>query len=415
MQIPRIAYLVLQELRSASRTRYIILTFILMPLLMWGFQAGIQVFIGSSFTGEGETIWVSNQDIGNATINGESVNLGKLFVDKLENATHYNTTLLHKVNIKEISLNEGVKLRDDGTISIWIIIPQNFSSSYENNNLTNFEFWYKPGAVSVTILQAGIEEVTYSPPLTKINVNIEKQCYYNSQKIVYEGKKEFSFGIGFLSFISIIIAVMAPAPFVSTSFAGEREKKTLEALIALPIPRFQILLGKLLAGFVLILLFTGMNIVGMMSFLWIMAEFSTVFDETGNSSEPPFGEVDAVALGVIALAMFLTAFIAIGIGISIASLTKDVRSAESLYSISMLIPSMVIGMIGMTSGLPEELGSEGWFLYLIPWSHTLALVNKILFFPAEPWEFVFHIGFLLGFIFIILVIAAKVFEREGII
>ncbi|MFX0207435.1 MAG: hypothetical protein ACFFDT_15710, partial [Candidatus Hodarchaeota archaeon] len=76
MQIPRIAYLVLQELRAASRTRYIILTFILMPLLMWGFQAGIQVFIGSSFTGEGETIWVTNQDIGNATVNGESVNLG---------------------------------------------------------------------------------------------------------------------------------------------------------------------------------------------------------------------------------------------------------------------------------------------------------------------------------------------------
>ncbi len=61
----KLYYLVLQELRGASRSRYIVISFIFVPLLMWGMQGGIQVLTQVAITseGEGETLYITNEDL----------------------------------------------------------------------------------------------------------------------------------------------------------------------------------------------------------------------------------------------------------------------------------------------------------------------------------------------------------------
>ncbi|MHA1214070.1 MAG: ABC transporter permease [Candidatus Hodarchaeales archaeon] len=435
-QVNQILALVKQELRSASRTRYIVISFVLMPLIMWGLQGGVQLLIGFSITSsqEGETIYVVNYDTGNGT-----VNMGDFFVNALKYQTQNNNSLLYGATINEAKLtgynySQLMSILKDpksaGSITPLIIIPANFTEVYTafdiNTNpvFPKVELYTMPsGLIGSSVLEAAIGTVAASYPFTQ--VNIEKATVVSKTTITFPGEEGASsgFGAGFIGFLSILIAVMAPAPFISASFAGEREKKTMESLLALPISRFNILLGKVIAGMVLLTVFSLMNLVGLMGFAFMMSKYPGM-EDAGESFSFAI-EPTLMLLFLVAVTMFLSAFISIGIGISVASLAKDVRSAESLYSLVMIIPSMAVGLTGMFGSLPEQqFGGAGMLLYLIPWSHSLALLNKGLY-PQTyasstitgsiPTDILFHLGYITLMIVICLFIASKVFERESIL
>lgn len=440
--VKQITALVKQELQSARRTRYVIFTFILMPLVMWGLQGGIQMILAlSMFTSqEGETIFVVSYDEGNG-----SFNLGDLFIDRLINETQQNDSILsgaivNHTKYADLTYSDLLsKINSSETVSSYtpcIIIPENFTIDYLAYNATStdpipprVELYTKPGGIlGSSMLEAGIYEIIYQYPFTfHVPTGYDKFTYVSQKTIVFEGEEGAAsgFGIGFIGMISIMVAVFAPAPFVSTSFAGEREKKTMESLLALPISRFHILLSKVLAGLVLVGIFAIMNIFGLLLFSAMIN-----FIGNGNEGAEEYSAVFAIdpnptMILLVVLMMFLSAFVAIGIGISLASLTKDVRSAESMYTMFMYLPAIGVGMIGLIGGLPEQtFGEIGLLLYLIPWTHAFAILSKGLYpktFESSaltgsiPLDLVLHFGYLIAVILICLFIASKVFEREGIL
>ncbi len=423
--------LIKQELQSARRTRYVIFTFILMPLFMWGMQGGLQAFMGLTLTSsqQGETIYVVNYDAGNGTHN-----LGQDFIDELVEQSKDNDSILAGSTINytvynHLSYNELYnRSHEPNTANAYtplIIIPNSFTANYNLVNYSQIEMFTMPGGLlGSSMLDAAIYSIVAQPPFTEVTVH--KYVQLHSSIVVFEGEEGAAsgFGIGFIGMISIMIAVMAPAPFVATSFAGEREKKTMESLLALPISRFNILFSKVLAGMVLISIFTLMNIVGLLLFSTIIGFVSS------NAGADAYASVFAIEASVqliflVSVVMFLSAFVAIGIGISIASLTKDVRSAESMYNMLMMLPAIAVGMVGMFGGIPEQaFGGAGVVLYIIPWSHALAILNKGLY-PKTyesvcltgsiPLDLAFHFGYLIVLILVFLFIASKVFERESIL
>ena len=427
----QILSLVKQELQSARRTRYVIFTFVLMPLFMWGMQGGLQAFMGITVTSsqQGETIYVVNYDSGNSTHN-----LGQLFLDRLVLQSNLNDSILTGSTINSTAYNHLSytelynRSHEPGTASAYtplIIIPNNFTAHYNLENSSYIQMYTMPGGLlGSSMLQAAVYSIVSQPPFTE--VTIHKSVALWTSTIVFKGEEGAStgFGMGFIGMISIMIAVMAPAPFVATSFAGEREKKTMESLLALPISRFNILFSKVLAGMVLISIFTLMNIVGLLLFSTIIGFVSS------NVGADAYASVFAIEASVqlivlVSAMMFLSAFVAIGIGISIASLTKDVRSAESMYQMFMMLPAIAVGMVGMFGGIPEQaFGGAGVVLYIIPWSHALAILNKGLY-PKTyesvcltgsiPLDLAIHFGYLIVLILVFLFIASKIFERESIL
>lgn len=432
--LKQIFSLVKQELQSARRTRYVIFTFVLMPIAMWGLQGGVQVIVGLSVTQSqaGETIYVVNLDSGSGEFN-----LGEIFIESLVNASTQNDSLLSGAIINSTAYSDMsyadlmIKLDDSKSASAYtplIIIPETFTVNYNLVNYSQIEMYTMPGGlIGSSMLEAAVYSILSQPPFTLVTVH--KYITLDATTVVFEGEEGAAsgFGIGFVGMISIMVAVMAPAPFVSTSFAGEREKKTMESLLALPISRFNILFSKLLAGMVLVGIFTAMNLVGLFFFSALIGSISTI---GGNQGAEAYSSVFNLepSLELIFLSstmMLLSAFVAIGIGISIASLTKDVRSAESMYNMVLMIPSLAVGMMALFGGVPEQaFGGAGVILYIIPWAHALAILSKGLYpqtFASSaltgsiPLDLVVHFGYLIILIFVFLFIASKVFERENIL
>jgi ABC-type transport system involved in cytochrome c biogenesis permease component len=414
---------------------------------MWGMQGGVQLLTQTAITGGSSgLLYITNEDpdtiinlTDNFTLpfdfngNGEGtnvteINLAEYFIASIKHATEDNNTLLFGITIIDnISFAEASALADEGRVDFWLEIGEHFSSGYELGFSTNTTLHYLSGGIlGPSIVQGGLFAITGQEPFTI--VTREKTTILGSVKPILLGGESdsgFNLGTGLAGFIGILVAVIAPAPFISTSFAGEREKKTMEALLALPLSRRSILVGKLTAGMVLVGVFAIMNLVGMFLYNYILENIASgpIGDESGVFLAI---DLNLVSITAITIAMFLSAFIAIGFGISIASLSKDVRTSESMYSFIIMIPSLIIGMVGMFGGVPESFGEVGFLLYIIPWSHSLSIFQKIMrpefynvkaiFGVGNLWlDLLFHIFALVLMIAIILYIASKIFEREGIV
>ncbi len=131
----QLSYLIRQELKSALRSRYIFLSFIIMPIFIWILQGLVPLFmlgvLGNNSV-EGEIIHVTNLDQGTVTWNNQTFSLGDYFVKKLNESTMDNNSLLYKARIQLVDVETGEVGIKNGDIKFWIIIPENFSLTWGN-------------------------------------------------------------------------------------------------------------------------------------------------------------------------------------------------------------------------------------------------------------------------------------------
>ncbi|MCG3219288.1 MAG: ABC transporter permease [Candidatus Heimdallarchaeota archaeon] len=416
--------LIKQELRQAFRTKNIYLVILVMPLFLWGLQSGIMYFTSETIDSgyEGKDLYFLNTDEGNTTTNlGEEIN------QVLSLLTTMNESQMYKVNVIDLSSILYHDINSDGIYDLikendyspLVFIPNNFTSLYSSFNVSDGEVLIPE--VSVYYLPADnyfgmaikntIDGIVYAPPFTM--VSYEKVTSTKIEMVTFEGEENAESMIGFITFLSVMLALIAPASYVTASFAGEREKKTMESLLVLPMKRIDILIGKLIAGSFLAVLFSAVNLIGVAFFSFTVNSSTVLSDDAGFELSP------AIYL-MIFVVMLFTSFAALGLGISISSLMSDQKTAETTYMLTMILPINIVGLIVLLQGVPETLS----WLYLIPWTHSMAVMNKGVF-PktyanssltgSVTLDIVFHLGVLLIFVIISMVVASKIFDREGVV
>lgn len=146
-------------------------------------------------------------------------------------------------------------------------------------------------------------------------------------------------GLYFLAPFFLIIPLMASSVIASDSFAGEKERKTIEALLATPISDSELLFGKMLVSFVPSMLVTIVS----------FAVYSLIFDVLS------FGILDGMILlpnlnwimMIFGLAPTL-ALASIGLTVIISSRVKGFREAQQI-SVILLLPILAL-VFGQVAG-----------------------------------------------------------------
>ncbi len=403
--------LVMQELKQAMRNKSLMFMFVIFPLFMWGMQGSIQFLATSSSVSEGQTFFIINNDEGNST-----TNMGDILIHALDLTIKTNGTLLYGAimnrTLSADNFDQAVSLVKDKGLSPLIYIPKNFTEAHENftsimTSPTPFiVLLSRPDddALFLNDLSITVRTILSGSPFTEVTYH--KTAKLVPQRIVFEGEEETSFFfLGLIAFIATLIAVQAPASYISTAFSGEREKHTLEALLALPMKPIHILLGKVIAAFILTLIFATSNIFGMIVFAKLV---------NAENILTPY------QMAVVTLVLVITAFVATGLGISITSFAKDTRTANTVYQFVMLIPTIFVGISAIFGTVPETLT----WVYLIPWMHTIAVLQKALFPQILSnstltgnigLDILFHLLYLLFFVMASFVLAARLFSRESIL
>jgi ABC-type Na+ efflux pump permease subunit len=138
----------------------------------------------------------------------------------------------------------------------------------------------------------------------------------------------------------LIIPIMTSSVIASDSFAGEKERKTIEALLATPISDSELLLGKILVSLV------PSMIVTLFSFLTysVVVDLFSITYFSGRILLP-----NLLWVMMILLLAPLIAVASIGLTVTVSARVKGFREAQQI-SVVLIIPVIAL-MLGQLSGV----------------------------------------------------------------
>ncbi len=399
MKIPGVdvktLWMIRKEIREVTRSRWLILGFIISPMFAWAFQGAFLSFIVAQTTTETEQVFITIEDDGEwgRNLYEEIVrNKTKLLIDPLVNITR----------------EEGETMISEKTLSVWVWIPENFTQDLLSSNHTTLVVWVNTANFRATAAAARIDA------FAKSYIN-EIEIIRNVNVNWYTIAPEATYGHQLAIFLVMLTSVLAPAPYISKSFAGEREAKTLEALLVVPMSRIKILGSKLVAGIVLTSIYSIFTAIGILTY-----NLSIILRVAGLSEDyqelyTNLYTVNPATIPLIMFCQFLVLLCAIGIGVVISCLAKDRATSESVNSMVMLIPTFAIGILGFTGSILQYGGILGWIILAIPFTHAILFLNTVLAGTGTLIGLSINVAYMMGFTIVFMLIGAKLFEREAII
>jgi ABC-2 type transport system permease protein len=210
--------------------------------------------------------------------------------------------------------------------------------------------------------------------------------------------------------IMVMMMVIFAIQMAATSIALEKEQKTLETLMTLPVGRLTILSGKL----------TGSVVIAIAGSISYMIGFG-YYTSSAFSFAPQLTSVDLTGVGIgiqpvgyalLGLVMFVTLVSALALAISLAVFTDSVRSAQSITGV-LIVPLIIPAMILMFSDIDMLPSAVQWIMLAIPYTHTM-LATKAAFL-GDYWLMIRSIVYISVFTVVVLWVAARIFSTERII
>jgi ABC-2 type transport system permease protein len=373
-----------KDLLEFSRSKLRLVMLVLMPLFM-------MVMVGFIFP-SGSTI----SDTPIALVNNDTGSLGTSFVTQLE--TINNQTGMMKLSTAQDFNDIKTKLQNS-EINGGIIIPENFSSDIASG---------KQGLITIVIDQSNPQmSLTIQGVLTKtIEAMGQQTAIYNlnntfhvsittatsmitpyaveSQGIVPGEPNYFQFVAPGIIAMVVMMALMTGLPH---AISYEKDIGTLDGMLAAPINRLSIILGKVMAQTV-----RGM-IQGFIILLLAVALFGVVIQ--GN-------------ILLVIFLILLTVFSFVGLGILITSFTQNEETA-TMVMMTLMFPMMFL------SGVFFPLQQMPWYMqdfaHFLPLTYATTALRKVMVLGADISAVGTEVLILIGFGIALLAIAVPMFKQ----
>ncbi|MCD6445294.1 ABC transporter permease [Candidatus Bathyarchaeota archaeon] len=402
--------ILLKEIKELVRDPKILLGMIIVPLILFPILGGIMNFSMQSAKEKAEkaSILVLDNDEGNYS---------KIFINYLKKYVKVSV-------INDTTVNDAVKELANYNSTELLEIPKGFSENMTLRVEKNF-LNVTANLNSYSIFSAGgiIENAGSSvidSLIEQFNRFVAPDVVHSEKSVVVKGQiiKGVSPSVitslmvsqSIAMPITIMILLTFSMQIAATSVAMEKEEKTLETLLSLPIDRFTILLGKL-SGSILVAAVGA--IAYMIGFNYYMSSFTSMMPTNLN--------IDLASLGLapslfgyilLGISIFVTLLSALALAVIMSAFAEDVRGAQSLVGYIyplLIIPALVLMYVDVNS-LPLALKIV---LYAIPFSHPIIASKAVTM--GDYLTAVFGIIYVTAFTLIIMYAASRLFATEKIL
>ncbi|MEA5019601.1 MAG: ABC transporter permease [Gordonibacter sp.] len=205
-----------------------------------------------------------------------------------------------------------------------------------------------------------------------------------------------SFVVTIVPLMLLIFLFTSCMSIAAESVAGEKERGTMATMLATPIRRRDIALGKILAVTLIGLLSAASSMIG-------------IFAGLGNLTK---GEVNVNVYGVpeyllLALVVASTALIIVMLITVVSALAKSTKEATT-YLTPLMIVVMLIGILGMFGSGAQ---SDFWY-YLIPLYNSVQCMIGIFTFDFQPLNVVMCVVSNLVYTGMGVIVLQRMFDSE---
>jgi ABC-2 type transport system permease protein len=321
--------------------------------------------------------------------------------------------------------------------NLLLVIPRGFGESIETQDIKEIETYSFlrtfsiVGSRSSIIINAVIKAMNEylsndflkkrvpDVPPENLKNPIKSKDFVVVKDRMAEGKAEAV--AGFVSSQSIFIPVILmmiiiyASQMVISAIAMEKQNKTLETLLTVPISRTSIVTAKMLASGLVGLISAVIYMVG---FRYYMGGFMGDVSEAAAASGVT-GVIQQLGLTmstkgfiILGVSLFFAILVALAMATILGVLAEDYRSAQSL-----IMPMIFLVMIPYfmsffadpkTLSLPAKI-----LLYAIPFSHPFLTSQNLM---LENYSAVFFgILYMLAVFIVLIIIAARIFSTDRVL
>ncbi len=346
---------------------------------------------------------------------------------------HSNLSKLAYTNISEnskiiyngSSIADGLSAVENNSGLALIVIPDGFSSEILGNKSgTVLVYWEMKGSgaldsvplSTVNGLLAGMDR-TISTSLIGTTPSTDPSVVLNPTKIndttIFKGREMIGISPQLISSVMsqqatvvpliVVMVIIMAGSMVITSMGSEKENKTLETLLTLPISRTSIVFGKLI----------GAAIVGLVMAVIYMIGFGYYMTSLTRSSSIDLAKygltIDLFGFVLVGISLFLALFAALALCMILGIFTKNYKAAQMMtmpITFLALIPMFIIIFTDFNT-LPTGMQV---FMFAIPFSHPMMAMQNLMF--GNTTLVLAGIGYEVLFCVVAMFIAVTLFKKD---
>ncbi len=344
---------------------------------------------------------------------------------------NFITYLSYGMNIVVLNNTTPQQIVDDGLLAqynstTFVLIPPGFDANLTAHTQGNYNLTGTVEVYGVFNAGGGIFSGVGSSAITGLvsgfNRAVAPDLVQTSQSSIIKGEIQQgvdSSVLGGLMLsqsialpITIMIMLTYAMQIAATSVAMEKEEKTLETLLTVPVDRFAILMGKvsstiIVAGVAAVTVLVGYN--------YMLGSISTgIVSSVGTN-------IDLVSLGLVpsaggyallGVSLFFTLLSALALAVVMSAFSENVRGAQALVGYVyplIFLPAMALIYIDLHS-LPTVLQAV---FYAIPYSQPIIASKAVV--TGDYLTVILGIVYVAAFTVVIMYIASRLFATEKIL
>jgi ABC-2 type transport system permease protein len=310
--------------------------------------------------------------------------------------------------------NENITVGIQGHIKIYanlrkLNMAETQSTDLVSNLINLYNYYFSISKIQNLLTQAGAggTALGYRNPITIDYASILKG---NVLEIPPSAIFNLVMSQSIMMPLMVMMMVMFSIQMAATSIAIEKEQKTLETLMTLPVSRLTILGGKLSGSIVIAIAGSISYLIGFGAYM--NKAFAFVPEATSMSlSDINLGMTPEGFL-LIGIVIFVTLVSALAMALSVAVFADNVRTAQSFTGI-LITPIMIPALVLMFSDIEMLPQLHQYILLIIPYTHTIIATKAV--FLGNYFIVLRSIFFISIWTVTVLYIAAKIFSTERII
>ncbi len=404
--LPKKPWLVVawKELVEALRDRRTMINVVLLPAIMMPIFLALPMLMVSPKTVPPK-IMVSVQD-------PQAVE----FLNYLRDIKDVNLTIkLESVNVTDLIINQGYDLV--------VEVPFGFYGNVSSGRSGVITYYYNPYQVRSTMAISLVQEAVnkYSEEILSERlkrVNLTKQYIQPIQsvsvQVTAEGGQVSPAEVMAATIIPLMVGVIAitgAGTFAIDMIAGERERKTIEALLTAPVTRLEILFGKF-ATLTLLSFLSGLStmVASIAGVILMTSPMMTSF--VPNSEQISLNIIKPEQLPIFVSGVLLTVVLGGLTGNAVmvvaASLAKSFKEAQQY--VGFLVMILMVPMIAV----PYVPQTFYWLMRMLPIA-SLAMLARDLIVNPNWANIAVSLSFTLLYLAAFLVLSSKMFDRESLV
>jgi len=416
--LSRVKVLLWKELVELSRDRKTLITTILLPLIslpaiglitvLLTLQQPINIAVidedHSSYTSPLLNITVSSEEIAGEIMNSLSNSGFNVYnYTSMEHALSNSSIDLIVVVPKGFAENAT---SIDRVASIEIIRRVNVQAAQQAESVVRGVVGYLSNQLSNEKIRKlasliGVEEV--SPDSIRNPITVGMVVLVSPGGATVGVEEELKGIVARLLVLSFAFVVTPAASYVIDGIIGERERKTMEMLLASPASIAEIFSSKLLAASILGVTASIADLGG------LLAYFSLLILAYGGRLSIV---MDPVLIGLHSVTAFLTILVSISIATPFIARTRGLRSASNIAGIVTTL-GLIFFVVGWMVDFPKLPESTLLPLMLIPYTHSILAIQGYIY--GESLLVTSSLAVLIAVSLISMIISIRFIDREKLL